>query len=261
MSIPAIQEILQHGPAFLFIVVRVAAFFVAMPLIGGGSVPAMIKVMLVLSMSFVLFQVVEVAPMAPLTLLSLTTGLFGEFLIGLTMSLGVNMLFAAVEIGSEIIGMQMGFGSANLFDPISNRQTSLIARLEGLVAMLVFLAINGHYIVIESLVFSFEFIPSSGFYPSGALIQYLMKLASRMFLIGLKVGIPVIVALLLANAIIGILSRVIPQMNVLLFSFPVTITLGLLIVGFSLPVFVSILTEEISSLKQVLPGVLIRMSP
>ncbi len=261
MTIPLIQNILENQAAFLFILFRVGAFLAAMPLIGGASVPVMVKVMLVISMTFVLFQVMDIQAQPPLTFLSLTLGLLGEVLIGLIMSLAINMLFSAVEMGSEVIGLQMGFGSANLFDPISNKQVSLIARMQGMVAMLIFLAVNGHYILIESLVLSFELIPSSGFYPSGPLIEYLMKLASRIFLIGLKIGIPVIVALLMANVTIGIFARVIPQMNVLLFSFPVTITLGLLIVGLSLPMFVGILTEEITTLRTVFPGLLMRMRP
>ncbi len=261
MNIPLIESILQNQAAFLFILVRVAAFLAAVPLIGGAGVPTMIKVMIVLSMTLMLFQVLELKPEKSLNLVTLTTGVLGEVLIGLILSLGVNFLFAAVEIGSEIAGMQMGFGSANLFDPISNRQASLIARLEGLVAMLVFLSINGHFIVFENLTLSFELLPSFGFYPSGLSIEYLMHLVSKMFLLGLKIAAPVIVTLLLANVIIGIFSRVIPQLNVLLFSFPVTIMLGLLILGLSLPVFVSMITNEITGLRTVLPGLIIRMQP
>ena len=259
MDISLIEVILKNQSAFLFILVRVAAFLVAMPLIGGAGVPGMVKAILVLSMSFLLFQTVSLKPEKALTLVTLTSGVLGEILIGLTLSLAANFLFSAVEIGSEIVGMQMGLGSANLFDPVSNKQASLIARLQGLAAMLIFLGVNGHHIVIESLVQSFELIPSIGFYPEGPLIEYLMRLAGKMFLVGLKIGIPVIVALLMANVTIGIFSRVIPQMNVLLFSFPITITLGLVVTGLSLPVFAAIFTEEISNLRTVFPELLMGM--
>lgn len=261
MNIPVIETILQNQAAFLFILVRVAAFLTAIPLIGGAGVPNMVKVMIVLSMTLMLFQVIEIQPGKSLNLVTLTIGVLGEVLVGLILSLGVNFLFAAVELGSEIAGMQMGFGSANLFDPISNKQASLIARLEGLVAMLVFLSINGHFIILENLTLSFELLPSFGFFPTELSIEYLMDLVGNMFLLALKIAAPVIVTLLLANVVIGIFSRVIPQLNVLLFSFPVTIILGLLILGLSLPVFVSMMTHEISQLRTVLPGLLIRMQP
>jgi len=261
MTIPLIESILSHHTAFLFILFRVAAFFVAIPLIGGAGVPVMVKMMLVLSMSFLLFQTVSLQSPGDLNFVALSTALLGEVLIGLIIGMGANLIFSAIEIGSEIVGMQMGLGSANLFDPISNKQASLVARLQSLVAMLIFLAVNGHYIVLESMVKSFELIPSIGFYPSGPLVQYIMRLAGEMFLLGLKVAIPVIVALLMANVIIGIFSRVIPQMNVLLFSFPVTITLGLVMVGFSLPILSGILTQEISGLKPVFQNLLMGMKP
>ncbi len=262
MSVPLIDSILRNQTVFLFILFRVAAFLVAIPLIGGAGVPVMVKMLLVLSMSFVLFQTLSFAPPpTDLNLVSLAAALLGEVLIGLIMGMAANLLFSAIEMGSEIVGIQMGLGSANLFDPVSNKQASLIARLQSLVAMLIFLAMNGHYIVLESMMKSFEVLPSFGFYPSGPLIQYIMRLAGEMFLLGLKVAIPVIVALLMANVTIGIFARVIPQLNVLLFSFPVTITLGLLMLGFSLPILSGILTQEISGLKTVFQNLLMGMKP
>lgn len=261
MNIPLLEGILENHVVFLFIIFRVAAFLVAVPLMGGAGVPVMVKMMLVLSMSFVLFQTVSLEPPGPLNMVSLSTALIGEVLIGLIIGMGANLLFSAIELGSEIVGIQMGLGSANLFDPVSNKQASLIARVQSLVAMLIFLAVDGHYIVLESMVKSFELIPSIGFYPSGPLIEYIMKLAGEMFLLGLKIAIPVIVALLMANITIGIFSRVIPQLNVLLFSFPVTITLGLLMIGFSLPMLTGILTQEVAGLRTVFHNLLMGMKP
>ncbi|NOY84582.1 MAG: flagellar biosynthetic protein FliR [Nitrospirae bacterium] len=261
MNIPLVEGILENQMVFLFILFRVAAFLAATPLMGGSGVPVMVKMMLVLSMSFVLFQTLSLEPPGELNLVSLTIALLGEVLIGLIIGMAANLLFSAIEMGSEIVGIQMGLGSANLFDPISNKQASLIARLQGLVAMLIFLVLNGHFIVLESMVKSFELIPFAGFYPSGPLIEYLMKLAGQMFLLGLKVAIPIIVALLMANVTIGIFSRVIPQLNVLLFSFPVTITLGLVMLGFSLPILTGILTQEVSGLRTVFNQLLVGMSP
>jgi len=255
---PIVDTILKNQGAFLFILARVAAFLVAIPLIGGGGVPNAVKALIVLSMTLVLFQTLHVQPQ-PLNLATLAFGLVGEVLIGVTLSLGVRMVFGAVEIGSSVVGIQMGFAAANLFDPVSNQQVSLIARFQGLVALLIFLSANGHYILIESMVKSFEWVPPFSFYPSGPLVAYLMKLAGKMFFLGMKISIPVIVSLLMANVAIGILGRVVPQLNVLLFSFPVTIMLGLFILGFSLPLFAEILEGEITQLREVLPRILMGM--
>ncbi len=254
-----IDSILKNQGAFLFILVRVAAFLFAFPLIGGPGVANNVKVMIILSLAFVLFQTVPIQAQAPLTLITLTVALLGEVLIGLAISLGVRMLFAAVEIGATIIGIQMGFGAATLFDPVSNQQVSLIARMEGLIALLIFLALNGHFILIRALVQSFTLVPTFGFYPSASFVHFLMQLAGKMFLLGVKISIPVIVALLMANVVIGIFGRVIPQLNVLLFSFPITIMLGLLVLGISLPYFVALLRQEITGLGTVFNQLLMGM--
>jgi len=255
---PFIDAILRNQSAFLFILIRVAAFLLAIPLIGGGAVPNTVKAMIVLSTSVMLFQVVKM-PVPELSLITLVLGVLGEIVIGLIIGLVVRLLFSAIDIGAEIVGTQMGFGAAQMFDPISNQQASLIGRVEGVLAMLIFLAVNGHHIVIEALVRSFDLVPGIGFYPSGRLVEQVVEIGGRMFVLGLKIGLPVIVALLMANAAIGVLSRVVPQMNVLLFSFPVTISLGLVVLGLSLPVVGSLLVEEISHFRSVFPSLLAAM--
>ncbi len=253
-----VDAIIENQGAFLFVLARVAAFFFAIPLIGGAGVPNMVKALIVLSIAVVLFQLIEVETRT-LNMAQLAIGLAGEVMIGVTISLGVRMIFGAVEIGSSIVGIQMGFAAANLFDPVSNQQVSLIARFQGLVALLIFMSVNGHYILIENMVRSFQWIPSFAFYPSGSIVGFMMKLAGEMFFLGMKISMPIIVSLLMANVAIGILGRVVPQLNVLLFSFPITITLGLFVLGVSLPLFASILQREIAHLREVVPLFLLGM--
>ncbi|MFQ5543465.1 MAG: flagellar biosynthetic protein FliR [Nitrospiria bacterium] len=259
---PIVETILRNEAAFLFVLVRVASFMVAIPLMGGEGVPNMVKALIVFSLSVILFQSLtqnKTIDLQSMTIVSLTAGLLGEVMIGLVIGLGVRMFFGAVSIGSEIIGIQMGFGAATLFDPVSNQQASVIAQFQGLIAMLIFLSINGHYFLIEALIKSFEWVPSVGFYPSKEIINQLLRLGSGMFILGLKIGFPVILALLMTNIAIGVLARVVPTMNVLLFSFPVTISLGLLVMGASIPFFVSLLRGEISGFKTLFPQLLMGM--
>lgn len=222
----------------------------ALPLLGEGGVPMSVKVLLTVSISVILLQILHVEA-APLTFGSLTIGILGEILIGLVIGFGVRLVFSAVELGGTIVGFQMGFGVANVLDPVSNRQVGLIGQMQILAASLIFLITNAHHIVLRALVHSFRLIPSFRFYPSEALVSHLIRLTGEMFVLGIKIGIPVIAALLLANIAVGILSRVVPQINALLFSFPVTIGLGLLVIGASLPMFVGLLRREMLGLDEV----------
>lgn len=250
--------LLRNETSFLLILFRVSAFLMALPIFGGGGVPMPIKVILAVSISVILFQILEIETV-PLTIGSFTVGIIGEILIGVVIGLGARLVFAAVEIGGEIVGLQMGFGIANVFDPVSNRQVGLIGQLQNLVASLIFLVTNAHHIILRALVHSFRFAPSLGFYPSEALVGHLMRLGGEMFVLGMKIGIPVMVALLLANVAIGILSRVVPQINALLFSFPVTIGLGLLVIGTSLPLFVGLMRNQMVGLEDVVFKLLMGM--
>ena len=253
-----VDYMIQHQMAFLLIFVRVSAFIMVLPMMGGESVPMPIKALFVLATAFVLVPIIEVSTV-DLNLGSLSLGILEEILIGTLIGLGTRLLFAAVEIGAEVMGVQMGFGMARIFDPMANQQASLIGRLHGMLAMLIFLLVDGHHLILQALIRSFEWVPFLGFNLSGIMVQDLIRMGGQMFALGVQVAIPVMVALLLANVTLGILGRVVPQMNVLLFGFPITIGLGLVMLGASIPLFVNIIQNEVNGLEKLYSQFLIGM--
>jgi flagellar biosynthetic protein FliR len=116
-----------------------------------------------------------------------------------------------------------------------------VAQLKNLIAMLIFLAINAHHWFLRSLVESFRLVPPFGFHYSASLMEYLMQLGGNMFLIAIKVGAPVMVALLLTSVALGLVARTVPQMNIFIVAFPLKIVIGLLFLAFSLPYLLSFL--------------------
>jgi len=241
--------LVRNEISFLLVLIRVAALIIIIPLMGGGGVPQAVKVMLVLGVALVLFPLVQIEPRG-LALTPLMIGILGEVLIGVIIGLGVRMVFAAVDIAAEMEGLQMGFGIASVFNPALGQQVSLLGQLRGLVAVLIFLGINGHHIILHALVRSFQIVPPLTFYPSGPLIDYLVRLAGGMFVLGVKIAIPVTLVLILANMAFGILSRVVPQINVLLFGFPATIAVGLFVIGASLSLFAGLMQERLEGLDR-----------
>ena len=233
--------------AFLLVLARVSAFIAAIPIIGSNSVPVMLRVLTAVSVSAVLFPVVTV-PAPPSDMATLTVGLLGEALIGLVIGFGIRAIFAAVEFGSEMAGLQMGLGIGNLFDPVYSQQVSLVGQLQGLLALVIFFAVNAHQIVLRALAESFGRIPPLGFFLTGSLITQLIRLGGEIFLLAVMVSLPVTMVMLLAHMAVGILMRVVPQMNVFLISFPVTISLGLIVLGASLPFVTGMLQGRIEGL-------------
>jgi flagellar biosynthetic protein FliR len=186
--------------------------------------------------------------------------LFTEVVIGLIIGFAARLVFAAIEVGSEVVGMQIGFGLANAFDPVSNQQVSLIRQVYVALASLIFLAINGHHLIIRALVKSFEWIPSKGFFFSAPLIHHIIRMGSDLFLVGMKIAAPVMITLILAQMAMGIVSRVVPQLQVFLFSLSLTIGIGLMMIGFSLSLYSALLQNQMGgALETRLGDLMIRM--
>ncbi len=253
-----VQPLFQYETSFVMILFRVGSFLSALPMIGGRSLPGLIKVSLALAVSLVLVPIVRMPP-PPSTTSAWVVGLVGEMLIGWVIGLGSQLIFAAVDLGGEIMGLQMGFNIASVLDPTSNQPVPLIEQFYALLAILVFFGIHADHLVIQALVYSFGLLPPMAFTPNGVPMGSLVRTTGQLFVVGLQIAIPVTLVLLLANVALGILSRVVPQMNVWLMSFPVTIGLGLLVMGATLSLFIALLQNQMAGLEGTIRGLLIEI--
>lgn len=173
-----------------------------------------------------------------------------ELLLGLLLGLVARLIFTAVEFGATVIGFQMGFAAANIFDPQNERQLALISQFQNVFAILIFLAINGHHIFLQTAVLSYEILPPGGISFSGEAVPYLMQLTSHMFTIGVQFSAPVITVLLLSGLILGILSRVFPQLNVFLLSFPINIGTAFIVIALTLNLVSILIRREFDTLGE-----------
>ena len=160
----------------------------------------------------------------------------------------VNLIFIGLQIAGQISGYQMGLAIAQVMDPAGGEQVPLLAQFFQLFAFLIFLTINAHHWFLMALTDSFQLVPPFGFKVSGSLIEQLIRVAGNMFVIGIKVGAPVIAALLLTSIAFGLIARTVPQMNVLFVAMPLKIIIGLLFIGFSLPYLSSFLKAVFTNL-------------
>jgi len=251
-----VQPLFRYETAFVLILFRVASFLSVLPMMGG--LPGLIKVALALAVSLILMPITPIEA-APPTVSAWVVGLAGEMMIGWVIGLGSRLIFATVELGGELAGLQMGFGIANVLDPNSNQPVPLIEQFYTVLAILVFFGIHADHLVIRALVQSFSLLPPMTFAPIGVPIGPLVHAAGQLFVIGMRIAIPVTIALLLANVALGILSRIVPQMNVWLMSYPITISLGLLVMGATLSLFVALLQHQMAGLEGTIGGLLIKM--
>lgn len=237
--------------AFLICTARVAGFISAIPVYFGSQTPARIKASLVFAVSLLLFPVLSPAlpeiSFNPVFFLFFT---INETLLGLLLGLVSRLIFTTVEFGGTIIGYQMGFAAANIFDPQHESQIPLISQFQNVFAILIFLALDGHHIFIKTAARSYQLLPPGQLDFSGEAIPYLMELTSRMFTLGVQFSAPVLAVLLLSGLILGILARVFPQLNVFLLSFPLNIGISFIVIALTLDMVASLLRREFDAMGE-----------
>ncbi|MGD8963177.1 MAG: flagellar biosynthetic protein FliR [Desulfobacterales bacterium] len=238
---------------FFLIFLRVGAILMSMPILKSKSIPVLFKMGLALAASILLFPLLERATFAvPGHLGNYAVGAIGEILLGISIGMAVNLIFVGLQMAGQISGYQMGLAIAHVMDPSAGEQVPLLSQFYQLFAFLIFLTLNAHHWFLRALAGSFELIPPFGFRFSGSLIDQLMGIAGNMFVVAVKVGAPVIAALLLISIAFGLIARTVPQMNILFVAMPLKILIGLLFIGFSLPYLSAFLRTVFSGLGDTL---------
>ncbi|PCI23296.1 MAG: flagellar biosynthetic protein FliR [SAR324 cluster bacterium] len=221
---------------FFLVLLRVSGIFLTAPIISADTIPPSVRIYLALICALIIFHVVP----QNLALDRLNTAdylllVIRELMIGLLLGVVPKIMFASIDFAGTVIGFQMGFSIANVVDPQTEVQVSIIAAFEGVLATLLFVVLDGHHIFFEVLALSYQKVALGGFVFSPNKIDFLSRLMADLFIIGLQLGAPLIVALLFANVILGFMARSIPQMNIFVVGFPFTIGLGLILLWFGMP--------------------------
>ncbi len=214
---------------------RVLALFTSMPILSMRAVPARLRVGLAFLIALAAQPMLADQPVIGINSPAALGAVVQQVGIGLAMGFAVRLVFAAVELAGEVVGLQMGLNFAAFFDPASNAQISAVSRFLGNMSMFLFLVINGHLMVLMAVIRSFDVFPADGnFLDSLGRIQ-LHQLGADLFASALWIALPMIGLLLFVNLTLGIVSRVAPQMNVFAVGFPVTLVMGLIGITATLP--------------------------
>lgn len=250
-----IHILLPQFQAFLVLVSRIGGLLAALPVFSGRTIPIKVKLGLVLTLSLMLAPSIPM-PTVSLDPMILVGGMLSEMTIGVTIGLAVRLLFGALEVAGELLGIQMGFGAVHLFDPTTSQQTPMIAQFFTMLASLIFLSLNAHLFAMATIIHSYEAIPAFGAHLSSHLGEEILLLSQRMFTIGLKLSAPVLIAILLINVLMALLGRAVPQVQVFVLSFPITIAGGLLVLSLGMPFTVALIGSEFEQLQLTIEALL-----
>jgi flagellar biosynthetic protein FliR len=218
----------------LLVGLRIAPLFFMAPVFGSAPAPQLFRVGLILALSAAIVAATGAAlPAAPSSVGELITWAASEIVVGAALAFGLAAAFAAFLLAGRLMDFQLGFGIANLIDPVTRAQAPLIGTGLNLLAVTLFFALDGHHLLIRALAFSLEHFPPGRFIAElnfGAVVAQF----GAMFTLGLALAAPVLFAVLLLDLAFALASRSMPQMNVFIIAIPFKIVLGLVVLAATL---------------------------
>lgn len=230
---------------FYFVFVRVSALLVFLPLLGDRMIPAQLKALFALALAYILTplvfsQGIKIMPQMTQNSASLIYFTLLEAFLGILIGYVARWVFDAIQFAGHFISSIMGFSSASLFDPNQETQVTAISELTYLLTALLFLALDGHHLYLKILFQSFEMLPLGKFHfylDDPRVLKELLAITANVIELACKFSAPMIIVTFLMNFTFGILSKAVPQLNVLAISFGANICIGLAVLLLSLPHF------------------------
>ncbi|GIX47066.1 MAG: flagellar biosynthetic protein FliR [Candidatus Tectimicrobiota bacterium] len=222
--------------AFLLVLVRLGALLLTFPLLNARVVPAHLKLVLLVALSLGLFPAARVtSPPLPHGVVHLALLLLGEMLLGMVLGFAAQFVFAGVQLGAELLSQHMGLSLATVFDPQEGHSNAVLTNFFYLVVALLFFSLNAHLWFVRAVAESLHAVPLLEAKAPPALLGEVLRLGAGMFVSALRLVAPLSGILLLTTVALGIMARLVPQMNVFILAFPINLAVGLLAVSLALP--------------------------
>jgi flagellar biosynthetic protein FliR len=223
---------------FVLIFFRVLSLCLIAPIFGNRTIQPRLKVGLGFFLAIVLMPLMMRTQPATLRAWSeLPLLILQESAVGFMIGMIAGVLFAATSLSGQVLGRHMGFGMAKVIDPTFGGQTSVVGQFENLVALMLFLAISGHHLLVMALCDSFELVPIGGVRCDPSMATELIRVTGRIFPVAIKITAPAFVILMVTTVVIGLVARCVPQMNVLIVGLPLKIAVGLVGLAACVPMF------------------------
>ena len=234
---------------------RILALIASAPVLGNQQFPLTAKiglgVLLTMLVAPTLSAPPDVSPGSAYGMLLLAR----EILIGIGMGLAIRVVFVAVNMAGDMIGLQMGLGFAQFYDPQSSAQVPVVGQFLGLLATLVFLSVNGHLLMIATLVESFQNVPPEATLSLAAGSMALVQWGSMIIQAAVQLSLPLIAVLLITNSALAVLTRASPQLNIFAIGFPITLGVGfialLLVLPYMVPGFERLFEQGLQAMLKV----------
>lgn len=238
MTVTLPDQALTDVLGFLLVVCRVGGLFVLAPGFSATMIPNRIKLMLAMALALAMMPIAVHGQTVPLDAGDYVMLMLKELGVGLIFAFPMALVGAAVQAGASLLDTLIGFSFSSILDPVNNQQTAILGQFYSLFAVLVLLMSGGDHIMIEGIGASYRALPIAAYPHIDTLASGALTAFAQVWVIGLEIAAPVLVALVITDAAIGLVSRAVPQMNVFVVGLPAKILVGMTVIAATLP-FVS----------------------
>jgi len=234
---------------FFCVLVRFSILFSILPFIGDRVVPVPLKILMALVISIAIFPaLISSNDVNPADAARWATSVSGicltitlEVIFALLLGFTAKVVFESISFGANLVGTFMGFATASSFDPHQESQTQMVAQIQTSLAMLIFLTLDGHHLMLRSALDSYRIVGIGKAAFSGVIADRLIQITGQVLRFGLQLAAPAALSLFSVNVVFGIISKAIPQMNILMISFSITSLIGLVVMWLSISEFQGVL--------------------
>lgn len=238
----------------IFVFIRILTFFSCINVIFPSGTPKVFKVMFSIFISFIISPFIQ-ADIAVHSLSQLIIYALMETLTGLVFGFITNMCFNSLKIAGSLIDQQLGLSMASIYDPNTNTQNTLIETILYWLGVMIFFSMNGHHQLIAGIQNSFNLVKVGQLILSGN-FDYVINVFVQCFIIGIKIAVPMILSLLIAELLIGFISKSVPQLNVMVVSMPLKLLMGIIFIMIALPFLINKMHHLFNQIPSILDGTL-----
>lgn len=230
---------------FTLVLFRMSGFLFLAPVFGGQNTPPQWRIAFGVLLALLIHPVVPAAKFVlPSNLGMMTVAVLGELGVGLLLGFAATFLFTAVQLGGMLIDQELGLGLANVIDPLSNEQVSVMSQFQVFLAIVLFLAVNGHHGLLRTLAGSYASVPLAGMsFSNDTGVILADHMFSSLMVLALKTAAPAMVSCFLATLALAFVARTVPEMNIFVVGFSLRILVGFAFILIGVPVFAEVFTH------------------
>lgn len=234
---------------FILVFFRTVSILWLLPIFTSRVISIPFKAGLGLILSYIVFDHIHSPQIGGYDTVFLSVLILKEIFIGLAISFVIRILFMMIYAASELAAFQTGFSFARFMDPLTMTQASVLEQFKNILAILVFFSMDCHHTIIKGIFFSFRELPLGSINLNNNFFNYLITSTGKIFSMGLKISAPVTVTLFIVELSLGLLSRLIPQINVFIEGLPVKILVAMVVLSFSLGITVTVISGVFSGIE------------